>query len=71
MDLEVKQIDIKANYMRVGKLFKGMKETIKKNKSKPPEKNEDLLNKLKKHQNQLLIPWSTQNRGLLLCSVNM
>ena len=28
MDLEVKQIDIKANYMRLGKLFEGMKDTM-------------------------------------------
>ena len=54
MDLEVKQIDLKAKYMRMGKICESMKVTIKETKSKPATINEESVNKVKKVQMQLV-----------------
>ena len=55
MDLEVKEIDLKANYQRMGKLCTSMKETLKENKTKPAAKNDELVNKVKKVQAQVMV----------------
>ena len=49
MDLEVREIDQKANYQRMGELCTSMKE----NKTKPAAKNDELVNKVKKVQAQI------------------
>ena len=45
MELEVKEIDQKANYKRMGDLSTSMKQTMNENKSKPVAKNDELAKK--------------------------
>ena len=53
MDLEVKDIDQKANYQRMGDICKNLKATLNENKNKAGPKSDELSNKVKKLQAQM------------------